>query len=122
MKRFIYRILDRYFRKKAIENHRKMWRWLAEHPDKSKFDYLLEHDPHKRMSHNCYLCDYAENKALHEHGSRYHSCEACPLDWGYGLLCSDIGAPFTEYAKARNYKHRADLARQIAELPERKAR
>ena len=118
----IYRILDGYFRKKAIEKHRKMWRWLAEHPDKGKLDYLLMHDPHARLINNCYACHYA---ARNYNPLSYYDnlCNHCPLDWD-GRECSKnhVLTLFDEWFISESYEKRTAAARQIAELPEREDR
>ena len=121
IKRLIYRIFDRYLRKKAIENHRKMWRWLAEHPDKRKFEYLEMHDPKADLHNDCYLCNYAKNKALYKDGNCDWICDYCPLCWGY-TFCASYGAPFSEWAETASLKYRAVIAKHIAELLERKDR
>ena len=127
MKRIIYRIFDRYLRKKAIENHRKMWRWLAEHSDKRKFEYLELHDPEKEIYNNCYLCDYARKKSKNETGIAFYFCWYCPLDWN-GKDCTISDSLFDKWCKCgfenpgQIIKERAEIARQIAELPERKDR
>ena len=118
---FINRILGIYPRKKAIENHRKMWRWLAEHPDKGKLDYLLMHDPHARLINNCYACQYAAKNFnfLDEYDNL---CDHCPLDWNGRTCCKEEDSLFEKWALAGDYEEAAEIARQIAELPERKDR
>ena len=100
MDNFIKRILDREHRKIVIEKHRKMWRWLAEHPDKNKLDYLLMHDISARINHNCYLCEYAVARALSEDGNTHHVCKYCPVDWG-GKPCVEYDSLFDRWVKTR---------------------
>lgn len=123
MKRIIYRIFDRYFRKKAIKNHRKMWRWLAENPGKGKLDYLMLYDPNARLIHSCYLCEYAAHKMQYLEKKVISICKYCPLDWG-GRACKDYGSLFDRWWISHFYasKKSSMAARQIAELPERKDR
>lgn len=126
MKRIIYKIFyhvfDKHLRKKAIENHRKMWRWLAEHPDKGKLEYLMAHDPKAKLACHCYLCDYAEKREGKRRVAGL-SCGSCPLDWR-GKTCGRFDSLFDKWRKysLASLKERGDIARQIAELPERKDR
>lgn len=117
MKRIIYRIFDRYLRKKAIENHRKMWRWLAEHPNKPTLEYIDRHDPKREIYCNCYLCDYVKNRAKRYKTSA--SCDHCPLDWD-GRECNNEYSLHEEWCYEQSIEKLAEIARQIAELPERK--
>lgn len=122
MKRIIYRIFDRYLRKKAIKKHRKMWRWLAEHPDKRKFEYLEMHDPKADLHNDCYLCEYATNRAPAAEIFELYVCDHCPLDWD-GNECPGHFSLYADWHYARpDAEERAKIARQIAELPERKDR
>ena len=122
IKRLIYRIFDRYLRKKAIKNHRKMWRWLAEHPDKSKCNYLMLHDPKgEELLNNCYLCDYAKLLATLDELISGKYCKYCPLDWD-GNECPGFFSLYSDWHHTRNNEERVKIARQIAELPERKDR
>lgn len=102
-------------REQAIVEHRKMWRWLAENPEKSKGDYVLDELIKKGinikgMINQCFLCTYT--------GAH---CESCPLDWGSATNCCDEGnaSLFKKWIHARSIEEKAKLARQIAELPER---
>lgn len=63
-------------RERAIEEHRKMWRWLAEHPEKKKWDYLLDETPILNdlinIRNMCFLCTYTK-----EDCNRSGECEDC---------------------------------------------
>lgn len=112
----------------AIANHRKMWRWIAEETLKQerkveKWEYFKTLDIMDRDMPfgDCYCCEYAFNED-------YTYCRDCPIDWGgefgtckhrdivndnkglYALWCDELD----DYIKA------AELAKKIAELPERK--
>lgn len=122
IKRLIYRIFDRYLRKKAIKNHRKMWRWLAEHPGKGKNDYLMIHDPKADLRNDCYLCEYAKNKSIPYEIITSTYCGHCPLDWN-GKSCNTNYSLYEDWALSRYVpEERPKLAKLIAELPERKDR
>lgn len=98
-------------RERAIEEHRKMWRWLAEHPEKKKWDYLLDETPILNdlinIRNMCFLCTYTKEK-----------CNCCPLDWGAACCCKDDGL-IARWNNARSIREKATFAKQIAELPER---
>lgn len=100
-------------REEAIRGHRAMWSWLAEHPGETKKDYLREFDPEARLEAGCYVCEYVE-----EHYD--YDCTYCPLEWpdrdclGRGL--------FSQWCDAMDegeHAYAAEIARQIAELPEK---
>ena len=42
-------------REQAIKEHRKMWNWLAEHPDMDKDDYLELND-FEYVENECFIC------------------------------------------------------------------
>ncbi|MDO5399307.1 MAG: hypothetical protein Q4G33_15440 [bacterium] len=96
-------------KQEAIENHRKMWRWIAEQTRirkriVSKNEYFDTFGiPY--ISTCCYCCEYAEN-----------TCSNCPIEWNR-RYCMD-----SEYAKwlyADTWQEAAHWAEVIAELPER---
>lgn len=62
-------------REQAIKEHRKMWNWLAEHPDMDKDDYLELND-FEYVENECFLCHYS-----HQNDGEYCG-EDCILDWG----------------------------------------
>ena len=98
-------------REEAISKHRKMWRWLAENPGKMEEDYLETFDPGADLVSECYLCEYTYSRP----------CNECPLEWPGGV-CSGRGRLFTAWSSAMNrgeYDVAAEIAKQIAELPEK---
>ncbi|MCB6992418.1 hypothetical protein LI177_02825 [bacterium 210820-DFI.6.37] len=99
-------------RQEAISKHRKMWRWLAKNPGKWKEDYLAIFDPGAKPCSRCYLCEYAQI-----------DCADCPLEWPGGGCCSGTERalyPAWHYATYhKKYDVAAEIAKQIAELPER---
>ena len=108
----------------AIAEHRKMWRWIADETTKrqepvTKEDYFvaigLEVIPFCR----CFLCDYCGV-----------ICENCPLVWDSNISdfkCfekdrkGDGKGLYEKWFKCTpdEWEQAAELARQIAELPER---
>lgn len=77
-------------RKQAIKEHRKMWNWLAEHPEKDKGDYLesndFEYNGFEYVESECFLCHYN-----HQNEGKYCG-EECIIDWGDTGGC--IGTTF----------------------------
>lgn len=62
-------------REQAIKEHRKMWNWLAEHPEKDKDDYLESND-FEYIKNECFLCHYNQ-----QNEGKYCG-EECIIDWG----------------------------------------
>lgn len=132
-------------KEQAIENHRKMWNWIA---DQYELGYEKSIDnlkrvygdlfyPYKRILGNCFCCDYA--------GKSYDSdwiaeCSKCPLKWPSDEkegMCSD-GHHFISLKNGRpipsglygvlcdndvgafklSKKEKVEIARMIANLPE----
>lgn len=95
------------------EEHRKLWYWLAEHPEAEKADYFKYWDatnwPHSR----CFACEAAIERATR---ARKHAfCVFCPLD--YAAIGCDTGGLYDQWADAVSPETRRKLARQIANLP-----
>ncbi len=105
----------------AIENHRKMWNWIADETLKQKCvvdkqDYFETHEMTDIPFSYCYCCEYA-----------CRECSHCPIDWGgeFGGCVSrdnidDERGLYILWCKEPDYIKAAELAKQIAELPERK--
>lgn len=123
-------------REQAIKEHRKMWNWLAEHPEKLKEDYLKYHEQFGHIFCDCFLCEYSHQN------SGYYCGEDCLCDWGEVNDCirsSQKLGLYGLYCKLKNYLCCIDensvwskdiiqglhliisrTARAIAELPENK--
>lgn len=111
-------------KQQAITEHRKMWNWIADETKKcgrkvSKEEYFIAMDIafENRPETYCYCCDYVNG-----------ACIKCPIEWGGGCYrgCCDKDAMFddkglyAQWANADNPEKAAQLAREIAKLPERK--
>lgn len=115
-------------KQEAIENHRKMWLWIAKKTLKDQFIYtkkdyfnLTDFDedlPEKQ----CFCCSYAYN-----HTIGYSDCDKCPIDFGYSD-CTHLGSLYLEWVNIvmdyghrylNNWKKAALLAYKISKLPER---
>lgn len=110
----------------AIENHRKMWNWIADETEKReeiviKQDYFRENeiDP---CIYNCYCCQYAKDNSAHG----YRDCKICPIIWRgefnnyYQIRCTALISLYELWHNADNWQSAAKYARQIANLPERR--
>lgn len=122
-------------REQAIKEHRKMWNWLAEHPEKWKDDYFeIHHEQLGYIYNDCFLCEY------NSQNSDYYCGEDCLCDWGEVNDC--IGSSqklglYGLYCRLKNHLYCIDknsvwskdiieglqliiscTARAIAELPE----
>ena len=126
-------------KERAIKEHRKMWNWIADqlengrsmtigtlkevYCDENEFDIL----------NNCFCCEFDAKQSL-------YCCENCPILWGTENIVHDYYCEtgMTDYKTetyfgeetglwmlAENltlehrYKEAAEIARQIANLPER---
>lgn len=101
-------------KKEAVENHRKMWRWIAEKTIERKRkvwkdEYFGENklDP---PFNDCFCCDYV-SQFIGE------ICARCPINWEGGHCMNSYYSDWLnrEYPYWF-YAHCADL---IANLPER---
>lgn len=133
-KSFEYRIKhDRDF---VIEQHRKMWRYIANEISKGEYSILLlkqkyiEKQTKDEIRNNCFLCNYASRKSDFK-----IMCTMCPVVWKHGFCCI-YGSEYNEvvrflnmlsYVEFRNKKKMKHLIRKasklaynISELPERK--
>lgn len=121
-------------KEQAIREHRKMWNWLAEHPDKCKSDYL-ELNNFGHINNDCFLCEYSN-----QNNGRF--CDKdCILHWGNtngcceegnilglyevynslrnDLCCMDKDSEWSEDIIKALYLTVSCTARTISELPER---
>lgn len=118
-------------KQEAIENHRKMWNWIADELEKGngdkylhivdiKVEYFVKHNIKlkNRPFANCFCCEYTGSN------NGQFNCGDCPLKWPNGGTCFGDGINGL-YIRAwdacvnDNYAEAAKLARQIANLPER---
>ena len=120
-------------RKQAIAEHRKMWNWIADETERTgrgvaKHDYLAQQGLNTYLPHDCFLCAYSEKQAREYSGTTISKCAFCPLDWSntsdcpcvyqYSLVQGRDGL-YSQWERTRDIPLRVELARRIAELPER---
>lgn len=135
-------------KEQTIEEHRKMWNWIADQYEKRnradvynlKSMYLQEKHMDWVLGH-CFLCNYAGNNES-SYGNYAFNCDQCLLQWpvpqdsnieeGYCTDKYDLNDQYglygmleSEYDESGNilniltFKEKANIARQIANLPER---
>ena len=116
-------------REEAIKKHRAMWKWIAEQIVNEehtkdiaslKSNYIdMQGDTQKMYFHNnCYLCKYTDV-----------NCSRCPLLWPsdafnyqceYGYIGEGLYFRCLDLNGSDEWKLQAQLAYEIANLPERK--
>lgn len=126
-------------KEQAIIEHRKMWNWIADQYENNtdilercygiesiKEHYITQYFPKEKIECDCFSCEYDR-----QYGG---FCDSCPIEWSSKLnLNKCFDKTFTElnlYGELYHMTHanfcRSDLqklacmARQIANLPERK--
>ena len=103
-------------------NHKKLWNWLAENPDKEKTDWP-EWEKNggrvKRVRSNCFACEYAEGRTCED--ERVDLCEDCPLVWHLKGVdkprCNLSSGLWSAWFWENTLKKRGEYALQIANLP-----
>lgn len=145
-------------KEQAITKHREMWNWIADKLEEAakkgyaegfsdvydlKRQYIKKYENNEDVLHNCYCCEYANEKS---NDPSCYTCDICPILWGSenkglnifcetGLVLSDC-IPEWYYdgfkdpdiglwlladilTKCYMYEQAAEIARKIANLPER---
>lgn len=112
----------------AIRNHRKMWNWIADNPDKWKdyhhtvdikksyYDYNKKDNDSEYRYCYCYCCDYSK---------KYHKpyedlCIYCPIYWNDKCNhcdCENELSPYHKFAKSDDISEKIAYAKEIANLP-----
>lgn len=120
-------------KQKAIEEHRKMWNWIADELEKGactgKCSVTILKDKYCDMNgmsptNECFCCAYDEQFRIN-----HRNCEYCPIIWDseyQDYMCEDIDVDTAGlWIQANCLSHRGEytkaglIARQIANLPER---
>ena len=125
-------------REQAIAEHRKMWNWIAEETEKRKEivrkrEYMAIFFTFDEVFSHCFCCDYAANEYENKCSVFFKSyCDYCPIDWdskAKELMCCNkeyvdddrgLFRLWDDIYADDDYEIAAKLARQIAEMPERK--
>jgi hypothetical protein len=109
-------------RERAVQLHRRLWRWIALKTLKEKRKVeKYEFPMFRRMDIrcNCFCCEYV----YQNFGScaRTDKPPHCPIEWGDEVFCADCSTPYSKWDIEENdYRRCAKLASAIAKLPERK--
>lgn len=104
----------------ALEKTKKMWKWLALHPEAMKIEYFMKNGIISPEHHNCFLCDYAFENYTRD----IFQCTAkCPLFklWskkrGKLYRCEKSDSPYVLWkASLLNNKSRTKYANKIVKL------
>lgn len=112
-------------REQAIEEHRKMWSWIADTIEilEMVFEIYMLKDLYlgtlKKMTiypaESCFLCEYSREQ-LNKTGNGV-TCDYCPVVAPKTAGC--LGGLYYAVCEAETWKEQAALARKIANLPER---
>lgn len=133
-------------KERVIEEHRKMWNWIADQYEKRSREgignlkrmYLCENNM-IGIYGDCFLCNYAGNNES-SYGNYAFNCDQCLLQWpvpknsniedgycvdkynlndNYGLY-GMLEQGYNESGSRLVFNEKENIARQIANLPERK--
>ena len=105
-------------KREAVRKHRSMWNWIADYIEEKKEAqriselkeiYVNEHN--ETPSFLCYCCEYDEQLD--------DDCEFCPVIWGSNSGCYGEESLYHQCRYATTWQKQANLARLIANLPER---
>lgn len=105
--------------KEAVEQHRKMWNWIADNVEEIKPDYaneikekyLKEFFPNELIFCDCFCCKYDmyfEN-----------NCKYCPIVWKLNSCANSGYGNFVSAVLGGDCARAAKIAREIANLPAR---
>lgn len=96
------------------EAHRKMWRWLAEHPGKGKKDWFVSHNYSiDGLLNECFACQLA----IEHTTDQGDLCDNCPLNYKViGCGCGLYGT-WRNLMKLKEFDIACQVAKIIAELP-----
>lgn len=108
-------------KQQAIKGHRKMWNWIADEIERRKCICNIAEWKRRYCNENsldllcnCFCCEYTDSK-------HNDDCSLCPLDWGITKTCNHSKQSlFKRVLSCTTWQEQADLAKQIANLPERK--
>ena len=140
-------LIPKLTKEEAIREHRKMWNWIADQYEQGYADSVMylktryleqyEHGKWCYITNKCFCCRYDTTKRA-EIDCRGRRCCCCPIQWKSNVnqyMCCDhfeIGDELGLYSylcilsdqsmadHMADHKELAKLAREIANLPERK--
>lgn len=109
-------------KKEAIRRHRLMWNWIAQTSIQEQRCVTKEEAfkhfgwENIRNTNFCWCCAYAMMKLK-------MGCSRCPIKWPDKYCTNLYDLLYDKFIRASKYDHyikSAEIAYQIAELPERK--
>ena len=85
------------------------------------FKALGYDDPIEFPNNMCWACEYALYSAIYIHRTTKGICHFCPLKWKTEPCCDKGGEydMWRRYMRDGNYEQAAEMARVIANLPEK---
>lgn len=105
-----------------LTNHKRLWNWLADNPDKGKSDWPEWEDNTgtiKSQYNDCFACQFGRR------GNNNGDCIGyCPLVWPDNHIddcddCMGTSGLFYKWDECAVGPQRSELAREIANLPVR---
>lgn len=123
-------IKEELSKEEAVRRHRELWNKIAElctggfnvgMIKTMALNALGYYDSRDYPTNGCWACEYAINNAMYLHRINEGVCCFCPIKWKTAL-CHDKGGEYdmwTRYILDRNYEKAAEMARVIANLPEK---
>lgn len=129
-------------KRQAIEEHRKMWNWIADETKKQKkcidkIDYIMHAQLDRLKDYqllqtreHCFCCVYNRNEYNKKSNPEKFDCTNCPIDWNSktkSYMCehTDIDnwdGLYSKWSEAwdnNDYRAASEIARKIANLPEK---
>lgn len=119
-------IKEKLTKEEAIRRHRLMWNYIADESARTrtrinKVDALIHFRWEKMPFNLCWCCEYAICNTIYLHRTIKDVCCFCPIKWKTEL-CHDKGGEYDmwrRYIQDGNYEKAAEMARVIANLPEK---
>ena len=127
-------------KQKAMEEHRKMWNWIADQYRNGRNDsvvnlkqeYISCYTCYSAVNNLCFCCEYAKQRCK-ESGDIYNMCNYCPVEWKSDVpifqcidkiidddQCGLYGKMlyYSESSIPTEKRLLAEIAEEIANLPE----
>lgn len=104
--------MEKLTKEEAIKRHRMMWSWIGNETlrlkQKIRKRNAMEYFYWESIELSCWCCEY--DGQFEKEG-----CVNCPVQWPEGN-CSEL---YLRWCRTYDYKEAAELAYQIANLPEK---
>lgn len=116
-------IKEKLTKEEAVRRHRELCtgKFRVYNIKYVAFEALGYDDPIEFPDNMCWACEYAINNAIYLHRTNEGVCHFCPLKWKTAL-CHDKGGEYDmwdRYMRDGNYEKAAEMAKVIANLPEK---